>query len=122
MYDFTVLDSVVDAAVKNDIRLDIIWAGTNFCDHLDHRFAPKWLFCNDTYYLKDKNEVPYIAEGYNEACPEAPVANPCCDELLKIEQEMLTALLNHLKTYDKTHRVISIQLENEINMQVGFKK
>lgn len=118
-YDFTVLDSVIDAAVENDIRLDIIWAGTNFCDHLDHRFTPKWLFCDNTYYLKDENGVPYIAEGYNDACPEAPVADPCCKELLKIEQEMLSALLSHLKVYDKTHRVIAIQLENEINMQ-GF--
>ena len=116
-FDFSHINSIVDAANKYNIRLDIIWAGTNFCDHLDHRFAPKWLFCDSTYYLKDKNGVPYIAEGYNEACPESPAADPCNNELLQLEQRALKALFEHLSEYDTTHRVIAIQLENEINMQ-----
>lgn len=119
VYDFTEIDKVIDVAVENDIRLDIIWAGTNFCDHLDHRFAPKWVFCDSSFYLKDSNGIPYIGEGYNDVCPESPVADPCNKELLKIEQEMFESLLSHLKEYDKTHRVIAIQIENEINMQ-GF--
>lgn len=117
MFDFSEIDRVIDAAVDNDIKLDIIWAGSNFCDHLDHRFAPKWLFCDSKYYLKDKNGIPYIAEGYNEACPESPAADPCNKELLQLEQRVLKALFEHLAEYDTTHRVIAIQLENEINMQ-----
>lgn len=37
-YDWMELDRVIDLANKYDVRLDIVWAGTNFCDHLDPRF------------------------------------------------------------------------------------
>ena len=44
--DWAELDKVIDLANKYDVRLDIVWAGTNFCGHLDPRFAPDWLLKN----------------------------------------------------------------------------
>lgn len=114
-FDFSCIDAVIDLAVKHNIRLDIIWAGTNFCDHLDYRWAPEWVFKNKDYHLKNDYGVEIVADGYDMGpCFAADIFN---NELFDKEARMVAALFEHLAEYDTTHRVICIQIENEINMQ-----
>lgn len=115
VFDFSCIDKVISLAEKHNIRLDIIWAGTNFCDHLDYRWAPEWVYNNSNYHLKNEYGVEITADGYDMGpCPAADVFNK---ELFDNEARMISALFEHLAEYDSTHRVICIQIENEINMQ-----
>lgn len=114
-YDWTELDKVIDLANKYDVRLDIVWAGTNFCDHLDPRFAPNWVLNNhDEYHLKDSNGNCILVDGgdMGNCC----VINPANSNILQKEKKIISDMLQHLKRYDKNHRVIAIQIENEINI------
>lgn len=114
-YDWMELDRVIDLANKYDVRLDIVWAGTNFCDHLDPRFAPDWVLNNhDQYHLKDPNGNCILVDGgdMGNCC----VINPANSTILQKEKKIISDMLQHLKRYDKNHRVIAIQIENEINI------
>jgi hypothetical protein len=113
--DWTELDKVIDLANKYDVRLDIVWGGTNFCDHLDPRFAPDWVLNNhDQYHLKDPNGNCILVGGgdMGKCC----VIDPTNSTILQKEKKIISDMLQHLKRYDKNHRVIAIQIENEINI------
>ena len=113
--DWTELDKIIDLANKYDVRLDIIWGGANFCGHVDPRFTPDWLFNgHQAYHIKDPNGKCVVASGFDMGnCCAADLGN---DELLGKEKKMLSDLLQHLRAYDKNHRVIAIQIENEANI------
>jgi len=113
--DWAELDKVIDLANKYDVRLDIVWAGTNFCGHLDPRFAPDWLLKDHkAYHLKDANDKCVIANGFDMG--KCCAADPANDKLLSLEKSLIADMLQHLKAYDKNHRVIAIQIENEVNL------
>ena len=114
-YDWSELDKIIDLANEYDVRLDIVWAGTNFCDHLDPRFAPDWVLNNhDQYHLKDPNGNCILVDGgdMGNCC----AINPANSTILQKEKKVISDMLRHLKKYDKNHRVIAIQVENEINI------
>jgi len=113
-YDWTSVDELISFAVKHDIRLDIVWGGTMFCDHMDDRFAPTWVYGDPQYHLKDENGVPYVLDASDR--PPSPAADPCCRKLLEAEKSIFKALLAHLAEYDTTHRVVFFQVGNEINL------
>jgi hypothetical protein len=109
------LDEVIDLANKYDVRLDVVWAGTNFCGHLDPRFAPDWLLKNHkAYHLKDANDKCVVADGFDMG--KCCAADPSDKKLLSLEKKLIVDMLQHLKAYDKNHRVIAIQIENEANL------
>jgi len=113
--DWAELDKVIDLANKYDVRLDIVWAGTNFCGHLDPRFAPDWLLeDHKAYHLKDANDKCVVADGFDMG--KCCAADPANKKLLGMEKAMMSDMLEHLMAYDKNHRVIAIQIENEANI------
>ncbi len=121
-YDWSKLDKVIDLANQYDVRLDIVWAGTNFCDHLDPRFTPKWILNKHEYHLKDPNEKCTIARGFDMG--NCCAIDPTNGQILAKEKRVLVKMLEHLKAYDRNHRIIAIQIQNEpnINSYKGGKK
>lgn len=113
-YDWMELDRVIDLANKYDVRLDIVWAGTNFCGHLDPRFAPQWLLNNHSYHLQDPNGGCLVARGFDMG--NCCAIDPTNKQIFEKENSLLKGMLAHLKDYDKNHRVIAIQIENEANL------
>jgi hypothetical protein len=112
--DWSELDKVIDLAVKYDIRTDIIWGGTNFCNHMDPRFTPDWVLNDPCFRQKDKSGNDVLIDGRDMGlCYMVDAKNK---QILEVEKEILTDLIAHLEAYDKTHRVIAIQVENEINL------
>lgn len=114
VYDFSVIDEIIRCAVKSNIRLDLVWGGSNFCDHLDPRFAPEWVYNRTEWLLKDENGVPVEVNGFDMG--KCWGADPYSEGLFQAEKNILVRLNKHLEQHDKTHRVIMIQLENEINI------
>lgn len=113
-YDWRSLDAMIDRAVELDMRLDIVWGGSNFCSYLDPRFAPDWLLSWEAVHLKDEEGKPVKCNSADFGlCPGIDHAN---SEILQAEQEMLRQLIDHLKTYDLQHRVVFFQVLNEPNI------
>lgn len=114
-YEWYEIDRVIDLADKYDVYLDIIWSGTLFCDHMDKRFTPPWVMENDDYHLKDKNGNVVLVDGRDMGmCPALDTHNR---EILTKENRILARLIEHLAEYDKNHRVILIEVSNEINLE-----
>jgi len=114
VFDFTVLDEMIKLADKYNLRLDIVWAGTNFCDHLDPRFAPEWVLSHHDWHVKDETGECKYAEGFDMG--RCCAADPSAEELFSYEYRVLEAMFNYLHAHDVTRRVICIQLENEFNI------
>ncbi len=114
-YDWSSIDAMIERAEALDMRLDIVWGGSNFCSHLDPRFAPDWLLDWDAVHLKD-SEGGFVKAHSGDFGKTRAVdhANPT---ILKKEQEMVRALIEHIARKDKTHRVVFFQVLNEPNMR-----
>lgn len=112
--DWTLFDELIRLAVRYDLRLDIVWGGTNFCDHLDPRFAPDWVLSEHRWHHKDDEGHCKVGNGFDMG--PTCIAEPDCEELFQAEKSFLLHLLDHLREADPTHRVICLQLENEINI------
>jgi len=113
-YCFEDVKRLIDAAQLYDMRLDLIWGGTNFCGRMDPRFVPQWILENKDFLFCNEEGKPVTVNGGDMGdCLVADVSNK---QLLSAEQNVLIRLIDFLEKYDNSHRVISIQLGNEINM------
>lgn len=112
-YEWRALDEMIDRANELDMYLDVVWGGSNFCAHLDVRFAPDWLLDWDDVHLKDSDgkTVACISDDYGHG----PALDHTNREALEVEKEMLRRLIRHLQEYDKNQRVVFIQVLNEPN-------
>ena len=113
-YDFAVIDELIRYAEEFHIRLDLIWGGTNFCDHMDPRFTPDWVYNRTDWLIKDIGGNPLAVNGFDMGPCKG--ADPTKEELFQAEQNILFRLYRYLEQHDKTHRIILLQLENEINI------
>ena len=114
IYNWSKLDKLVDLANQYDVRLDIVWAGTNFCDHLDPRFTPEWILNRHGYHVRDSNGTCFVARGFDMG--DCCAIDPTNEQILAKEKRVLALMLKHLRLYDRNHRVIAIQIENEPNI------
>lgn len=112
-FDWTELNRIIDQAVKYDLRLDIVWGGTNFCAHLDRRFAPDWVLDNGAWILKKPDGSRRIFCGGDMG--DAYAIDVKNREILEAEKNAVRNLMRHLLEYDKSHRTILFQVENEVN-------
>jgi hypothetical protein len=113
-YNWTVLDKVIREAEKYNIRLDIVWGGSNFCGGLDGRFAPDFILNNSSFYVKDEDGNPELVKKFDMGmCHVADYSNK---KLFDIEAATLSAMMNFLYERDTTHRVVAFQIENEVNL------
>lgn len=114
VYDFSVLDELICCAEETGIRLEIIWGGTNFCDHMDPRFTPEWVYSRTDWLFKDEEGKPTAVNGFDMGSCWG--GDPTNEDLFQAEKNILIKLYHYLEQHDKTHRIILLQLENEINI------
>ncbi|WP_430811875.1 MULTISPECIES: DUF4978 domain-containing protein [unclassified Carboxylicivirga] len=113
-YNWTVLNDMIEMAEKYDMRLDIVWGGSNFCGGLDKRFAPDFIMDNPDFAVKDEyGRIKYVKKFDMGLCP---VADYSSQKLLAIEQETVKAFMDYLLKRDTTNRVVFFQVENEVNL------
>lgn len=113
-YNWAKLDKVIKLAIEYNLRLDIVWAGTNFCGHLDPRFAPDWLLNRHSWHLKDSEGNCKELDGFDmSVCHGIDCRN---QEALAKEKKFIADMMQHLREFDRSHRVILFQVENEINI------
>lgn len=112
------IDRIVGLAQKNGLYLDIVWGGSNFCGHLDPRFAPEWVLENEAYHLQGPKGGILLANAYDMG--RCRVANHGCAELLAAEQQAVIALLGRFAETDTAGNVILFQVLNEVDLPEYF--
>jgi hypothetical protein len=112
--DWSVLDKVIKQAEKFNMRLDIVWGGSNFCGGLDKRFAPDFILNDSSFFVKDENGSVEEVKKYDMGM--CHVANYSNKKLLEIESTTIRTMMNYLYKRDTSHRVVIFQIENEPNL------
>jgi hypothetical protein len=108
-YDWQTLDNAIDLANKYNMRLDIVWGGSAFCGGIREGSAPGWLVGQHYYHMKSGGKCLEFKEGNRHIADYNNAA------LLKIESGTVAKLMEHVAEYDKNHRLITFQVENEAN-------
>ena len=103
VFDYAVVDALVNQSRKNDVRLVLLWFATwkNGSPH----YVPLWI----------KQDPKIYARARMIGANGRPVdsASPFSRELLEADKRAFVALMRHLKTIDPQHTVIMVQVENE---------
>lgn len=86
--------NITKTVSRHDLRLDIIWGGSNFCGHLDPRFAPDWVLNNHKFHLKDYFGNCLVVNGFDMGYCHAPDSSN--REILAKEKRILAKMLEYL--------------------------
>lgn len=113
-FDFRAIDAQIAEARKRDMRLVLIWFGA--FKNAASTYAPSWVRSDDRRFPRA------IAKGtmaeaftYKGAMPK-PVLSVFSPELLKADRTAFTVMMRHLAQVDTDHRVIMVQVNNEVGM------
>ena len=115
VYDFTWLDSYIDDARANGLKLDLIWFGSNVGGGGTSKFLPDYIQNDHTDYPPQLNADGSIRTWTN-TWDGTDIAYSLADpNLLTREQDALQAIDDHLAGYDSAHTTIGVQINNETN-------
>ncbi len=104
-YDFTLIDSIILNARKNNLHIVFLWFGV--WKNSMSCYAPLWV----------KENYKRFPRAVNKAGKAMEILSPFSDENLKADINVFSALLKHIREIDcKDQTVVMIQVENEIGM------
>ena len=100
-FDTTLVDTLLKQAREHKVRLVLLWFGTwkNGSSH----YMPLWM-------KRQPEKYPRII-GRNGNPVDSP--SPHAQATLEADKTAFTALMRHLKSADRQHTVIMVQVENE---------
>ena len=103
-FDFRIVDAAIDGARENHLRIVLLWFGS-WKNGLSS-FAPAWV-------KSDQKRFPR-AQIRNGKTIE--VLSTFSENNWQADARAFAALLRHVKQVDTTHRVIMVQVENEVGV------
>lgn len=114
-YDFSNLEFAVIQCEENNLKMEIVWFGSNVCGSGWDNFTPEWLINDrERFYLMVNQNGEELAANYIH--PMDGRKHAFCvenDELLICEGRVIDQMLKYLEGIDKSHTVIGYQVENE---------
>ncbi|GCE25183.1 hypothetical protein KDA_06670 [Dictyobacter alpinus] len=122
-YDWTIIDKYVDWANQYGLRLDLAWFGTNgtggayLNGYKNGTTVPAYVQDQGKYWgvglTTNSNYAPWLPDGGPHDAD--------AQFLFQAERNAVTALFNHLASYDVNHRVIFFQLNNEPSVNPSWQ-
>ncbi len=104
-FDFTLVDSMMDAARKHQLKLVLLWFGT--WKNSMSCYAPAWVKTNLQKFERARDSKGRGLE----------ILSAFSKDNLQADVSAFTALMKHISSTDETtHTVIMVQVENEIGM------
>lgn len=103
-FDFTLIDSITNTSRKKNLKVILLWFGS--WKNSMSCYAPAWIKTNETRFprARDKNgKALEIMSAFSK-------------NNLDADKKAFAELMKHLRTTDKEHTVIMVQVENEIGM------
>ena len=104
VYDFTLLQQILEQARREDMRLVMLWFG--LWKNGESYYVPRWMKQDtETYFRMERTAgVPGIT------------ISPFCEAAVEKDRAAFTALMTWLSEHDAQHTVITVQVENEIGL------
>jgi len=99
VFTYAYLDSVLLNAHKYNLRIQLMWYGSNICAYSE---LP-WYINNDVVNYPKISSTQWAPVAYN---------NP---KLIEKEVRAVKALMNYINVHDTEKRIVMIQVENEPN-------
>lgn len=114
--NFDKIDVVLLAAERNNIRADIVWAGSSYNGTVE--LAPLWLQYDHTLHSKgEKDKCETILTGRN-ANEKQCIADFGNKKLLEYESKAIKGLIEYIGSKDVDRRIVGIQLQH--NPAIAF--
>ena len=105
VFDFGLLDDLIDEARRHDIKLVLLWFASWKNSMSSH--VPAWV-------KKNQERFPRIKDDQGRS---HEILTPFSENNLQADLRAFTALMEHIKRIDgREHTVIMVQPENEIGM------
>ncbi|KFF11389.1 glycosyl hydrolase family 35 [Chryseobacterium soli] len=109
-FDFSLLDTTIDQARKNDLKIVFLWFGA--WKNSMSCYAPLW-------FKKDYKKYP---RAYSKAGKPMEIASSFSQNVLNADQKAFAEVMKHIASVDsKQGTVIMMQVENEIGMLEGAR-
>jgi len=103
-YDFRFVDAALENANKNNVRIAWLWFGS--WKNGASNFTPGWVKANQDRFPKAQ-----IQDGRS-----VEILSTLSDENVRADARAFAALMRHVRQVDKNHRVIMVQVENEVGL------
>ena len=105
IYDYTLIDNMIEEARKNGFKLSVLWFGS--WKNGESSYAPTWVKEDTKRFFRVKN-----VEG-----KEIETLSPFCENTMKADAKAFRTLVEHIKKMDQaTGTVIALQPENEVGI------
>lgn len=122
VFDFTYMDTILSYALKYDLKIELLWFGTNMCGDTHSYSVPEYILCDGKTYPK----LDALRTGEFWAYYGIQWFMDFSNEnLIKRESAAITRTMNHIYNYDKdhgsTHPVIAFQVLNEADIFPRFR-
>lgn len=103
-YDFSIVDAAIENARRHDLRLVWLWFAS-WKNGLSS-FAPAWVKANQERFPRAQ-----VRDGKT-----VEVLSTLSENNWQADARALAALMRHTREVDRTHRVVMVQLENEVGL------
>lgn len=104
VFDYTLVDSMINKAEENGLKLVLLWFGT--WKNGESSYVPIWMKKDTKRFFRVRTK-----EGKN-----IETISPFCEEARKADVKAMCALMKHLAVFDRNRTVIMIQPENEVGV------
>ncbi len=113
-FDYTSVDAQIAQARNHDMRIVLIWFGA--FKNAGSTYAPTWVRRDNTRFPRALVQAQMKEVfTYTGAMPR-PVLSVFAPQLMTADRAAFVALMQHLAKVDTDHRVIMVQVNNEVGL------
>lgn len=115
IFDFAVVDDLLDQARSVGVRLVLIWFGA--FKNASSTYAPTWVRADPNRFERaDRGASPFAIPFSYEGSMPRPTLSVFSGALRAADEAAYAALMTHISTVDTEHTVILMQVENEVGL------
>jgi beta-galactosidase GanA len=104
VYDFSLVDAIIDNAKNNNLKVCLLWFAS--WKNGESSYAPLWVKKDTKRFFRVKTKDGRAIETLSPFCEATKIADATA----------FSAMMRHVKAYDKDQTVILMQPENEVGM------
>lgn len=113
-FDYTTVNAQIEQARRRDMHLVLIWFGA--FKNAGSTYAPTWVRRDTTRFPRALAQVQMKESFTYKGAMPRPVLSVFTPALMNADRTAFVALMKHLAEVDTDHRVIMVQVNNEIGL------
>lgn len=127
IYDYELLDFVLNTALKYDLKIELLWFSTNMCGDTHSNHLPDYIFWDKKTYprIQAESDGIYVDETFHLMYGQSGFIVLDNPKLMERETKVLKKTMNHIGVWNELHNfpdtVISVQVHNEADGFVRWR-